>query len=69
MLIISLFGVTEFLILKAKKIGICEGYLYINVSLLMLFVSYICRYVPIKISNISEDINLFKLIGVLDINY
>ena len=32
----------------------------------MLFVSDIYRYVPIPISNVSRDISLFKLKGVLN---
>ena len=57
-----------FLIMKAKKVRVCKGYLYSNVSYQMLSVSYIYRYFPLQISNLSGDIRLFKLIGTLSPN-
>ena len=62
---ISVLVVAGFFILKARKVGIGKQYLYSNTSHLMLFVSDIYRYVQMQVSNISEDISLFKLIGVL----
>ena len=58
-LIISLFRVKGLFIMKGKKLRMCKGYLYSNASHLILFMSNIYRYVPIQISNVSEDIILF----------
>ena len=44
--------------MKARKLRMCKGYAYSNASHLMLFA-------PIQISNVSRDINLFKLRGTL----
>ena len=67
MLTISLLGVREFLIMKKKKFRLCKGYFYSNASHIMLFMSDIYRYIPIQISNVSGDKNLFKLKGTLDL--
>ena len=66
MLVISMLGVAGFFILKAKNVTMCKRFLYCNAFNLMLFVSDIYRYVLIQISNISGDISLLKLIGVLN---
>ena len=49
------------LILKAKQVRVCKGYLYSNAFHLILFVSYIYRYVSIWISNVSGYTRLFKV--------
>ena len=42
-----------------------QGYLFFYASQLMLFVSDIYKHIPIQISNVSGDIDLFKLVGNL----
>ena len=47
MLLTSMLGVAGHLILNAKKVRICKGCLYANVSYLMLFMSDIYMYIQI----------------------
>ena len=51
-------GVAGFLITRAKKIKIFKGYLYSSTPHMIPFVSDVYRYVPLKINNISGDLNI-----------
>ena len=53
---------------QSRRIRPCKGYLCSNDYDVMLFVSYVYRYVPLKISNISGDNGLFKLVMVLNVD-
>ena len=51
--------------LHYRKSGLCRGYRFSNVVKIMLFISDVQNYVPIKLSETSGSIHLFKIKGTL----
>ena len=52
--------------LHYKKARLCRGYKFSNVVKIMLFVSDVQNYVPIKLCKTSCSIHLFKIKGTLE---
>ena len=59
MLTILLTSVIGYLFLKCKQIHLIRGYQYSNTLHLMLCISDIYRYVPIKLGKLSGDVKFF----------
>ena len=51
--------------LHYRKSRLCRGYRFSNVMKIMLFISDVQNYVPIKLSKTSGSIHLFKIKGTL----
>ena len=51
--------------LHYRKSRLCRGYRFSNVIKIMLFISDVQNYVPIKLSKTSGSIHLFKIKGTL----
>ena len=51
--------------LHYRKSRLCRGYRFLNVVKIMLFISDVQNYVPIKLSKTSGSIHLFKIKGTL----
>ena len=62
MTILSLIIVT---FLYYKKSRFCEGYKFSNAVRIMVFISYVQNYVPIKLCKTAGSIHLFKIRGML----
>ena len=65
MLTFLLVGVIHSFLFKHKQIHLFRGYLYSNASHVMLFVSDIYRYVPIRMERYWQILD-FKILGHLD---
>ena len=62
---ISIIGLVIFAILQVRRIKLCRGQLFSNAVKIMLFISDIQYYVPIKICKTMGSIRLFKITGLL----
>ena len=62
---VSILGFVLFAILQARKINICRGQLFSNTVKIMLFISDVQYYVPIKLCKTTGNIHLFKITGIL----
>ena len=52
-------------ILQVRRIKLCRGQLLSNAAKVMLFISDIQYYVPIKLCKTAGSIHLFKITGIL----
>ena len=62
---VSIFGLVIFAILQVRGIKLCRGHLFSNAVKIMLFISDIQYYVPIKLCKTAGSIHLFKITGLL----
>ena len=67
-LIIIIIGLVIFAILQARRIKLCRGQLFSTVVKIMLFISDIQYYVPVKLCRTAGSIHLFKITGRLIID-
>ena len=51
--------------LHYRKSRFCKGQRFSNVVKIMIFISDVHNYVPIKLSKTAGSIHLFKIIGLL----
>ena len=51
--------------LHSRKSKLCRGYRFSNVVKIVLFISDVQNYIPIKLCKISGSIHLFKIKGTL----
>ena len=65
---IVIIGLVVFTILQVRRIRLCRGQLFLNVVKIMLFVSDIQYYVPVKLCKMAGSIHLFKISGKLMID-
>ena len=61
----AMFGLVIFTILQVRRIKLCRGQLFSNAVKIMLFISDIQYYVPIKLCKTTGSIHLFKITGIL----
>ena len=64
-LTIAIIGLVIFTILQVRTIKLCRGELFSNVVKIMLFISDIQYYVPVKLCKTVGSIHLFKITGKL----
>ena len=62
---ISMIGLVIFTILQVRRIKLCRGQLFSNVVNIMLPISDVQYYVPIKLCETAGSIHLFKTTGIL----
>ena len=62
---IAIIGLDIFTILQVRRIKLCRGQLFLNVIKIMLFISDIQYYVPIRLCKTAGSIHLFKITGIL----
>ena len=55
-------------ILHYRKTKICKGHRFSNAVKIMLFISDIQNYIPIKLSKAAGNIHLFKIKGMLKVD-
>ena len=56
------------MILQVRRIKLCRGQLFSNVVKIMLFISDVQYYVPVKLCRTAGSIHLFKITGRLTID-
>ena len=64
-LILMVLSMITVIYLHYRKSRLCRGYRFSNVVKIMLFISDVQNYVPIKLSKTSGSIHLFKIKGTL----
>ena len=58
---ILIFGIVIFAVLHSRKLKLGRGCLFSNTVKIMLFISYVQYYVPIKLCKSAGSIHLFKI--------
>ena len=64
-IILTVLGLIIVTFLHYRKTRLCRGYKFSNAIKIMLFISDVQNYVPIKLCKTSVSIHLFKIKGTL----
>ena len=64
-IILTVLSMIIVIFLHYKKSRLCRGYRFSNVVKIMLFISDVQNYIPIKLFKTSGSIHLFKIKGTL----
>ena len=64
---IIIIGFAVFTILQTRRIKLCRGQLFSNVVKIMLFISDVQYYIPVKLCRTAGSIHLCKITGRLTI--
>ena len=67
LLLIMLLGIIYLVMCKVRKSCLFKGHLFSNITKIVLFISNVTTYIPIKLNSIARSISLFKLRGRLTI--
>ena len=62
---IVIIGLVVFTILQVRRLRLCRGQLFVNVVNMMLFISDIQYYIPVKLCKMAGSIHLFNISGKL----
>ena len=65
---IVIIGLVVFAILQVRRIKLYRGQLFLNVVKIMLFISDVQYYIPVKLCKMAGSIHLFKITGKLMID-
>ena len=65
----TIFGLVIFAVLHSRKSKLCRGCLFSNAVKIMLFISDVQYYVPIKLCKTAGNIHLFKITGTIKPEY
>ena len=60
---IAMIGLIIFAILQLRSIKLCRGQLFLNIVKIMLFMSDVQYYVPVKLCKTAGSIHLFEITG------
>ena len=61
----TILGLVIFAVLHSTNLKLCRGHLFSNAVKIMLFISDVQYYVPIKLCKTAGSIHLFKITGTL----
>ena len=64
-LVLTILGLVMVAILHYRKSKWCKGYMFSNAVKIIMFISDVQYYVPIKLCKTAGSIHLFKIIGML----
>ena len=67
-LTIAMISLIIFAILQVRRIELCRGQLFSNLVKIMLFISNVQYYVPVKLCKTAGNIHLFKITGKIMMN-
>ena len=62
---VTIFGLVMFAVLHSGKLKLCRGNMFSNAVKIMIFISDLQYYVPIKLCKTAESINLLKITGAI----
>ena len=62
---VTIFCLVMFAVLHLRKLKLCRGCMFSNAVKLMLYISDVQLYVPIKVCKTAGSIHLFKITGML----
>ena len=60
---ITMISLIIFAILQLRRIKLCRGQLFLNIVKIMLFISDVQYYIPVKLCKTAGSIHLFKITG------
>ena len=60
---IIIIGLVVFMILQVRRIKICRGQLFSKAVKIILFISDVQYYIPVKLCETASSIHLFKITG------
>ena len=66
-LVLTILGLAMVAILHCRKSKLCRGCMFSNAVIIMIFISDVQYYVPIKFCKTAGGIHLFKIIGTLNL--
>ena len=64
-LVLTILGVVMVAILHYRKSKLCKGHMFSNAVKIMIFVSDVQNYIPVKLCKTAGSIHLFKITGTL----
>ena len=64
-LVLTTLGLVMVAIMYYRKLKLCRGCMFSNAVKIMIFISDVLYYVPIKLCKTAGSIHLFKIIGIL----
>ena len=64
-LVLTILGLAMVAVLHYRKSKFCKGHAFSNAVKIMVFISDVQNYIPIKLSKTACSINLFKIAGML----
>ena len=62
---VTIFGLVMFAVLHSRKLKLCRGCMFSNAVKIIIFISDVQYYVPIKLCKTAGSIHLFKITGTL----
>ena len=65
-LALTILGLVMVAILHYRKSKLCWGHMFCNTVKIMIFISDVEHYVPIKLCKTAGSIHLFKIMGLLE---
>ena len=60
---LAIISLIIFAILQLRRIKICRGQIFSNAVKIMLFISDVQHYIPVKLCKTADSIHLFKITG------
>ena len=66
-MVLTILGLAMVAILHYRKSKFCKGHMFSNAVKIMLFISDIQNYIPIKLCKTAGSIHLFKITGMLKV--
>ena len=64
-LVLTILGLVMVAILHYKKSKLCRGHMFFNAVKIIIFISDVQNYMPIKLCKTAGSIHLFKITGML----
>ena len=64
-LVLTILGLVMVAVLHYRKSKLCRGHMFSNAVKIIIFISDVQYYVPIKLCKTTGSIHLFKIIGML----
>ena len=64
-LTVTIFSLVMFAVLHLRKLKLCRGHMFCNAVNIMMFISDVQYYVPIKLCKTAGSIHLYKSTGTL----
>ena len=64
-IVLTLLSMAIVILLHYRKSKFCRGHRFSNIVKIVLFISYVQHYIPIRICKTSGSLHLFKIIGTL----
>ena len=64
-IVLTILSLAMVTILHYRKLKFCRGHTFSNAVKIMVFISDVWNYIPIKLCKTADSIHLFKITGIL----